>query len=89
VSGAPPTLSDFDRARANLCTPKRLKMGLLLASLVDMSPSEGVTLEPLGEISGRSARVSITQREEYAQDALFTLLEEWIKGSKLRVTLSY
>jgi hypothetical protein len=54
VSGAPPTLSNFDRARANLCTPKRLKVGPLLASLADTSPSEGVVLEPLEE--GRTVR---------------------------------
>jgi hypothetical protein len=83
VSGAPPTLSDFDRARANLRTPKRLKVGPLLASLVDTSPSGGVALETLTEIAGPPAGVSIIQREEFAQDALFTLVDEWgkVKGN--------
>jgi hypothetical protein len=45
VGGNSPTLNDFDRARANLRTPKRLKVGPLLASLVDTSPTDGVTFE--------------------------------------------
>jgi hypothetical protein len=68
VSGAPPTLSDFARARANLRTPKRLKVGPLLVSLVDTSPSEGVVLEPLVR------QLSPSKTFEFAND-FFVLLE--------------
>ena len=46
-AGSPPSLEDFERARDNLRTPKRLKVGPLLASLVDTNPAGGLDLAPL------------------------------------------
>jgi hypothetical protein len=73
VSGSAPTLNDFERACANLRTPKRLKVGPVLASLVDTSPSGGLALEVLKDLGGPPAGSTMIQREEYAQDMFSTL----------------
>ena len=75
--GRPASLEDFDRARTTLRTPKRMKVGTLLAALVDTSPSDGVELDPLEELTDLPEGASTDEKEAYTRDALLVMIEEW------------
>jgi hypothetical protein len=69
-AGTPPSLEDFERARDNLRTPKRLKVGPLLASLVDTNPAGGVELAPLEDLEELPDEATDEDKEEYMRDSL-------------------
>jgi hypothetical protein len=77
--GIAPSLEDFERAWANLRTPKRLKVGPLLASLVDTSPTGGAGLEILVEVDDLPEYATQAEREDYARDSLMIIVQEWGK----------
>jgi hypothetical protein len=80
--GITATLEDFERARATLRTPKRLKVGPLLASLVDTSPNGGAGLEDLGEVKSLPDDATQTERDGHARESLMMLVREWSKVKK-------
>jgi hypothetical protein len=63
--GIPPSLEDFEWARAMLWTPKRLKVGPLLASLVDTSPAGGVDLATLEDLEEFLDGVAEEEKEAF------------------------
>ena len=75
--GAPTSLEDFERARATLKTPKRLRVGPLLSAFVDTSPSGGVALEALGEVVSLPAGSSSDDREIHTREAMLRMIGEW------------
>jgi hypothetical protein len=77
--GLGPSLEDFERARENLRTPKRLKVGPLLASLVDTSPTGGPELDVLVEVDDLPAYATQAEREAYARESLTIIVQEWGK----------
>jgi hypothetical protein len=80
--GIGPSLEDFERARANLQTPKRLKVGPLLASLMDINPVGGVGLEILVEVDAHPEYATQAERGDLARDSLMTIVQEWGKVKK-------
>jgi hypothetical protein len=77
--GLGPSLKDFERARANLRTPKRLKVGPLLASLVDTSPTGGIELETLANVESPPEYAGQEEQDAFARDSLLVLVQEWGK----------
>jgi hypothetical protein len=75
--GIPSSLEDFERARSTLKTPKRMKVGPLLATFVDTSPSEGVLLEDMGEVEILPADATTADKESHAQESMLMMIEEW------------
>jgi hypothetical protein len=55
-----------------------MKVGPLLASFVETSPSNGVELDPLSILDTLPAGASMQDREETAHEALLVIMEEWI-----------
>ena len=82
-AGSPPSLEDFERARDNLRTPKQLKVGPLLASLVDTSPAGGVDLAPLEDLESLADEATEEERDDFIRDSLKVILEDWsrVKGN--------
>jgi hypothetical protein len=70
-------LEDVERARTTIPTPKRLKVGPVLAILVDASPSGGVALKMLRELVGPPLGATQNQMETYACNALMVIIDEW------------
>ena len=77
--GVAPTLEDFERARAMLHTPKRLKVGPLLASLVDTSPSGGAVLDDIKDLESLPDEPTQEDREDHTRDSLAVIIDEWNK----------
>ncbi len=81
-------VSNFEKARDNLQTPKRLRLGSLLVAVVDASPSGIEELNEIVELQPTPDEVGGDPEGRYGEAWLRTIFEEWGRLSENFTSIS-